>query len=301
MKIKEIQQKLRPWMLPIAMLLGIIFHDSIHTLAFLSPYLIFAMLFITYCRLSLREMRMSRFIWALLAVQIGLGIILYYILRPFDTEIAQSTFICVFCPTATAAPVVTGMLGGSIALVATYSLASNIAVALLAPVLFTMFGATAHISMLDIAMRVFPLIVFPLIAAVILDFVSPRLHRAVSSHQSLSFYIWAVSLLIVVGNAVSFVISEPHGMIPEMIAMALLSLVVCVAQFAIGRAIGARLGDKISCAQSLGQKNTVLAIWMALSYFNPITSVGAAAYVGWQNGINSIQLYIKMRKEAHRR
>ena len=45
--------------------------------------------------------------------------------------------ICFLCPTATAAPVITGMLGGSIERVATYTLASNIAVALLVPPVFT--------------------------------------------------------------------------------------------------------------------------------------------------------------------
>ena len=126
----------------------------------------------------------------------------------------------------------------------------------------------------------------------------PRVHDAIASRQSLSFYIWAVALIIVVGNAVSFIMKEPAEKIPEMLLLALASLVVCCAQFWIGRRVGARLGDKISGAQGLGQKNTVLAIWMALTYLNPIASVGPAAYVAWQNTINSMQLYFKTRRET---
>ena len=72
---------------------------------------------------------------------------------------------------------------------------------------------------------------------------------------------------------------------------------VCCAQFVAGRKIGRRCGDKIAGAQGLGQKNTVLAIWMSLTYLNPISSVGPAAYVAWQNTINSAQLYVKAKRD----
>jgi len=105
-----------------------------------------------------------------------------------------------------------------------------------------------------------------------------------------------VSLLLVVGKSVSFVLSEPLEAVPDMIAIALLSALLCILQFVVGRKIGARYGDRISAAQSLGQKNTVLAIWLTLTWLNPMASVGPAAYVLWQNSINSAQLYFKMKK-----
>ncbi len=128
--------------------------------------------------------------------------------------------------------------------------------------------------------------------------VAPKAHHAIASHQSLSFYIWAVSLLIVVGRSVSFVMSEPAGAVPMMAAIAGASLAVCVIQFVVGRRIGRRYGDKVAGAQGLAQKNTVLAIWMALNFLNPISSVGPASYILWQNTINSAQIYFKTKKEA---
>jgi BASS family bile acid:Na+ symporter len=73
-------------------------------------------------------------------------------------------------------------------------------------------------------------------------------------------------------------------------------LIVCIGQFYIGRKLGGRYGDKISGAQGLGQKNTVLAIWLALTYLSPITSIGPASYIIWQNSINSYQLYLKEKQ-----
>lgn len=294
------RQNLKPWMLPIAMVIGIIFHEYIGAVAFLSPYLIFIMLLITFCKVSPKDFKVTPFIWILLCVQVLGSVAVYASIAPLNPTIAQGVFICILCPTATAAPVITGMLGGSVTLLATYSLFSNIAVAILAPVLFSWIGASPDIDFVDsiiiISSKVFPLILSPLAIAFLLRAFTPRLHHAIADRQSLSFYIWAVSLIIVVGNAVSFIMKEPASMIPEMLAIAFGALVACCLQFFIGRKIGARLGDKISGAQGLGQKNTVLAIWMALTYLNPISSVGPAAYVAWQNTINSLQLFFKSRK-----
>ncbi len=116
--------------------------------------------------------------------------------------------------------------------------------------------------------------------------------------QPLSFYLWSVSLIVAVGRSVSFAMAEPADKIPEMALIAATAGVVCLAQFAIGRRIGGRFGDKISGAQGLGQKNTILAIWLALTFLNPISSIGPAAYVAWQNIINSAQIFRHSRQSA---
>lgn len=301
----DLKQKLKPWMLPIAMAGGMLFHGFIDKIAFLAPYLIFVMLLITFCKVRPSEFRVTRLSWSLLGVQLLGSLAVFFLLRPVGEDIAQGAFICVFCPTATAAPVITGMLGGSVARVATYSIVSNLSVAVLAPVLFEYMGGASvggQVAFFDgfitICYKVGPLIIAPLLVAGLMSRTVPRVHHAIASHQSLSFYIWAVSLFIVVGRAVSFVMSEPADKIPEMIVLALVSMLMCCVQFYLGRRIGRRFGDKIAGAQGLGQKNTVLAIWMALTFLNPISSVGPAAYVAWQNTINSAQLYFYARKRT---
>lgn len=291
-------------MLPIAMVGGILLHDVIDAVAFVAPYLIFLMLFITYCKVTPREFRVTRLTWLLLAVQVGGSFAAYAAFLPAGVDVAQGAFISVFCPTATAAPVITGMLGGSVATLATYSIVSNLAVAATAPVIFAVIG-TAHEltlaavakSSLLIACKVMPIIILPLLLALLLWWRAPRVHHAVGDRQAASFYIWAVSLFIVVGRAVSFVMGEPADRVPEMLMIAGAALAVCCLQFGIGRILGRRYGDRIAGAQGLGQKNTVLAIWMALTWLNPIASVGPAAYILWQNIINSTQLYFHERNK----
>jgi len=254
------------------------------------------MLLLTYSRLSVRDFRGGGFIGWLLAAQIGGAIAAYMLLSRVSEVLAQGAFICVICPTATAAPVVTGMLGGSVPRVATYSLFSNLAVAAVLPPLLSWINPGADVPFADtltkICLTVLPLISGPLIVSALMAHTVPSLRQTLARHQALSFYIWAFSLIIVVGNAVSFVMREPAEAAVLMSALCAVSLLACVIQFAVGRAIGRRYGDPVSGSQSLGQKNTVLAVWLALSYLHPLASVAPAAYIAWHNLFNSLQIYL---------
>ena len=296
----HLRKFLKTWMLPISMIGGIIFHDAIGYLEFLTPYLIFLMLTITYTRVRTSDFRITQFQWSLLAVQMLGCWIVYSILFPLNRHVATAAFICIFMPTATAAPVITGMLGGSVTKLATYSLLSNITVALTAPAFLSIVNDSGRNipfteSFFTICSQIVPLLIMPLVVAIIMRHSLPRLHNAIANHQSISFWLWAVALFIVMGRAVGFMIKQPLGELPAMTGMAMASLAVCCLQFFIGRKVGARFGDRISGAQGLGQKNTILGIWMALTYLDPIVSIGPAAYIVWQNTINSYQLYRKSK------
>lgn len=306
MRIAAIQQRLKPWIMPVAIVCGALFHDYINRFAFLTPYLIFCMLFLTFSRLEVRELRFSRGMWFVLAAQIGGAIALFFPLRFLNDSLAQAIFITVYCPVATAAPVVTGMLGGSIGKVAAFSVLSNLAVALSAPVLFPLVNpaGAAWVSYFEefaaIFMHVAPMIVLPLLFALLIRLSSPRANRLIQRCVPLSFYLWSVSLIIVVGKSVSFVLLEPPAYWPVMTSMAVGSAAACALLFASGKKIGATEGDSISLGQALGQKNTILAIWLALTYLNPVASVGPAAYVVWQNCFNSFQIYRKMKRKVNK-
>ena len=297
------RSQLKTLMLPVAMVGGAIFYPWMGHITFLSPYLIFTMLFITYCKLKISDFRPNRFEATLLAVQLALAGAAYGLTFFWNKTLAEGVFIYFFIPTATAAPVITAMLGGSISRVATYSLMCNAVVAVAGPLVLAALGEHAEMTFIQsfklILSQVFPLIIMPLALALILRYTLPKVHSRIVEMQQLSFYLWAVSLFIVVGSCVSFAIENwtPASTI-TMVLLALGALVACLLQFKIGRIIGGKFGDKVSGGQGLGQKNTVLAVWLALAYMNPMASIAPAAYVAWQNSINSWQL---MRHEHNTR
>ena len=111
---------------------------------------------------------------------------------------------------------------------------------------------------------------------------------------------WAVALFIVVGSSVSFIIRNfDPSHVGQIAALVAGSMVVCIAQFALGRKVGARFADKVTGGQSLGQKNTVLAIWMGYTFFTPITAVVGGFYSIWHNLLNSYQLYEHKKPTPH--
>lgn len=303
------RQQMKSAMLPIAMIGGAVLYKWIGYLTFLSPYLIFAMLFITYCKLNLRDLRPSKAQLLLLCIQMAIATSAYFLISLLNGIVAEGVFICVFIPTATAAPVITAMLGGSISFVATYSLLCNALVAIVGPFVLAAIGDNANLnfmqSMLLILSKVAPLLILPMVFAFFVRRFIPSIHKKVSDHQQLSFYIWAISLFIIVGSCVSFVIKNyTDSALPLILGMVGGSFVVCILQFFIGRRVGLSIardsnvaGDnefidcmKVSCAQSLMQKNTVLGVWLAMAYMSPLASVAPAAYIAWHNMVNSWQI-----------
>ena len=115
-------------------------------------------------------------------------------------------------------------------------------------------------------------------------------------YHELAFYLWAISLAIVTAQTLNSLLESTADVMTE-ILIAFAALVACCIQFFLGKTIGSVYDDRISGGQALGQKNTILAIWMAHTYLNPLSSVGPGSYVLWQNIINSWQLWKKRKKE----
>lgn len=283
--------------MPLAMITGGLLYEYVSLLAFVTPYLIAVMLFVTYCNISLKDIRLSRLHLWLLLIQILGSIAVYLLLVPFSPIVAQGAMICVLAPTATSAPVIAGMLGGNMASLATYSLLSNITVAFVAPVIFALVGnvdATSFgRSVVIISENIVLLLLLPFACALLLKKLVPRVHAGIRNMKSISFYMWSAALTITTGKTMKFILDQESPNYVVEISIAIAALIVCVSQFLTGRRLGRMYGDTVAGGQGLGQKNTVLAIWMAQTYLNPISSIGPGAYVLWQNLVNSYQVWRK--------
>lgn len=311
---------LKNWTLPVAMIggtLGYFCFARISWLgpakplvngliAFLTPTLIFAQLLLTFCKVEVKELKPKAWhawllIFQLLLCMILAALLVFCSMGEVYREIFEGAMVCFICPTATAAAVITGKLGGSASSLTTYTLLSNLLAAVVVPLVFPLVEPHADISFfaafLKILSKVFPLLLCPFFLAWFLRAFVPVVHRYLLNFHDAAFYLWGVALAIVSGQTVrSLVNSDAPASVEWMIALA--GLVACCVQFYLGKRIGGHYGERISGGQALGQKNTVLAIWMAYTYLNPLASVGPGSYVLWQNIINSWQLWKKRKREA---
>ena len=291
------RQTIKTIVMPLAMVVGAVLCRPLAYVEaacdnMLTPLLIASMLFLTFCRIDLREMRLRWVHLIMLAVQIVGGVVVFVALRPWLGEVvAQGAMMCVLAPIAMAAVVIGGMLGAKVAPMVSYSLVCNIVTAIVVPPILHAFG-NGTCTFMEIISRVAPTLIAPFVVAQALRYTLPKIAKWFADHSSYSFYLWLFSLVLVMGRTTAFIIDTPADISVE-IELALVALVLCLAQFRLGRYIGERSGDRVAGAQSVGQKNTILAIWLTLNFLNPIASIAPTAYIVWQNFVNSYQIYKK--------
>lgn len=332
----DIRTTIKNWMLPIAMVTGaslyLIYnvmpqpvHKAgpflSHVVAVVQPLLIFSMLFLTFCRIEPKDLKPHRWHWWLLLIQgglfAGLGMLAVWVISAFPENshdkvvLIESAMLCLICPTATAAAVVTRKLGGDVAGITTYTMLINLVTAVLVPLvvplIHPMAGMDFWTAFSMIIARIFPLLIFPCMAAWVVRYLAPRLHKKLLSYPDLAFYLWAAALTLAITVTTKSIANSTMSL-ALLSMMALVSLVCCVLQFMAGRFVGNRYKPrrsdvspnveargkemrKVTAGQALGQKNTVFAIWMGYTFMTPETAIVGGLYSIWHNFYNSWQLY----------
>ncbi len=265
------------------------------------PAVLFALLYVTFCKIEIKEMKPQTWHFILQMIRTSLALVMVVLILEFGGDyetklVLEGAFICFICPTAAAVAVVTEKLGGSIGSLTTYTVIANIFTMIIIPALFPMVEKGADVSFLMMSAMVFrnvtTVLVVPLLLALLSRRFLPKWVDKVKSVPDLGFYMWCFNLTILMGETVRNILhAEVAGWI-----LALLLIVpglVCLIQFAIGKAVGRHYGASISAGQALGQKNTIVGIWLTLTFLNPLAAVAPGAYVIWQNLMNAWQLWCK--------
>lgn len=263
------------------------------------PLLIFAILYVTFCKIRLHDLHLSAWHVWVQAVRVSLALLLIAMMRMLDGEpklLLEGAFVCVMCPTAAAAAVVTDKLGGSIASMTVYTLVDNMLTAVLIPLLFPLVERGAAMgfaaSFLMILEKVALVLVLPFCCAMATRRWWPSLAARIQSVRNLAFYMWAFNLSVVMGITLHNILTAAVTG-EALVLLIVIPLGVTLLLFAVGKAIGRRYGDSVSGGQAMGQKNTIVGIWLTVSYLNPTAAIAPCAYVVWQNTVNAWQLWCK--------
>ncbi len=309
---KTIVSFIKNWILVIAMATGaaayLIYHQipALHPAGpvlericlALQPLLLFAMLFLSFCKIEPHQLKPHRWQFILLGIQ-TLMFLLFAVLVYLRPEgdlwriPLEAAMLVLICPTANACAVVTGKLGGDMAGVVTYTVLINLLVAVAMPAVIPFIhpieGLPFNLAFNHILVKVFPLLILPCLCAWLVRYVFPRLHRRILHHVGLSFYLWAFCLSLAILMCTRSIVHSPApGAMLGILAA--VTLVVCIFNFGTGRFVGSFFKCTVSAGQALGQKNTILVIWMAYTFMDPVSSVVGGFYSIWQNIFNSWQL-----------
>lgn len=263
------------------------------------PLFMFLVLFVTFCKVDFRKLRVVPWhLWVsgfqMLLVAVLTSLVLSFGLSGRALVLVESVLLCVIGPCASAAAVVVKKIGGDLEQMTAYTFVSNFVTALLVPVCFPLIDKAADISFFQafstILYKVFAVLVMPMGLAYVVKHFMPRFHKVIVGVKDLAYYMWGGSLMIVSGTTVKNIV-HADTTVAFLVTIAVVVLLMCVVQFAVGRFIGRFFGAAIDAGQALGQKNTAFAIWMAYTYLDPLSSVGPGCYILWQNIINSVEIW----------
>jgi len=288
--------------LPAAILLGVLFHKWCSMFAVITPYFIFVILLLNFVAVDLRKLRMTKLGFWIMLIQMSLSIAIYYLVRTLSHNelVAQGLLIGLLCPVASSVVVISCLLGANRETVTGYTIIGNLMVSVVAPFYFTFIGVHQDMSFwssfLLILRRIGPTIALPFFVALGLQLCCRKVNDFLSRYKNWTFYIWAVLLLLTLGQTIDFIFIHGQGNWMNILWLGIGSVLVCVFNFGVGKWLGKQYGDTMAGGQLLGQKNTAMGIWMANTYLNPLASVFLAFYSVWQNLFNSWQLWYHDRK-----
>ena len=103
---------------------------------------------------------------------------------------------------------------------------------------------------------------------------------------------WGFNLSIMMGLTLHNIVAATVSGL-SLILLLVLPLGVTLLLFSIGKGVGRCYGESVSAGQALGQKNTMVGIWLTVTFLNPTAAVAPCAYVIWQNMVNAWQLWYK--------
>jgi len=281
---------LRTIALAAGMILGVLLPEA-HVASDAIRWLVMGMLFLVFLETRLSRDAVHGSHLVLLAANLAMGFAAWGLgWLVGGREVALAAFFAGITPTATAAPVVTSFLRGRADYVIAAFLLTNLVVAALLPGLLPLVLGHATPEVFVQVLGSVGLIVFgPIGAAWLLRTLHPPATGWPQHLRNVSFGMWVLALFLITANASFFLRQHPE--LPRRVLgqIAATTVLVCAANFSLGRVIGGRRFAR-EASQALGQKNTSFTIYLALVYANPLVALGPTCYVIWHNLWNSWQL-----------
>lgn len=295
----------RAIIMPAAILLGI-FLPQAHFLSAILPFSIGLMMILTFIeKISPQEhgvtfkIEAHAFLTSLVLCAALIGA--YYAFGLSKALLLGGLIVCL-APPANAAPAMTKILGGNPVLALKILIVGHLIACFTIPLIFGYFTGNSG-EYFAMSRRIFnsiqPIISIPLAIALGLRAFYPEIADKVENYQKYTLYIWCFNVFIIISRA-SY---DIRSMGPEQLWRSgvfqeelVLSAVLCGLLFFLGWFFD-RKHHPIEGSQSMGQKNTMLVIWISQAYAGSVAALCPVFYVVWQNIVLSWMSRGKKKKK----
>jgi len=229
--------------------------------------------------------------YIVLAINLLLPISLYLVLKPFHLVLAELAFILTILPTAAAVPVIAEILKTDIQITTGSLLLTTPIIALTLPFLLSfLLGVGGNISMINIVLPVLSVVLVPMLLSQSIRFTLPKFAQKLTKWRFISFLLFLLNIVIACGNASHYIQQNLAEVGGELCWIAGVTILLCLVNFRIGRFVG-RKENPLAYELALGRKNTMIGLWLALTYFSPLVALGPICYIICHNTYNSYQMW----------
>lgn len=273
------------------MVLGIVFYQGYH-LTFLVRYTVMVMLFLAFLNIDFSWKVLHRNHITVLVAQLTIPIIIFYLLRPFNQDIALACFTIGLAPTAAGAPVMAAFLKTKIEFVTASVILTTPVVALFLPLILPfLVSVDQPINTLEVLTPTAILVFVPLILSQLIRKYGSAALPFFKHFKEVPFYLFIFNIYIAAGKATHFIRFEASVSTLTLVLTALATALTGLILFKIGERVIGRQSYPIESGLALGRKNTMFALWVSLTFINPMVALGPIFYVLFQNSYNSWQLF----------
>lgn len=280
------------WFLPITLVVG--WFSPWASVAYpLARWLLGAMIFVALCAPSaVAASGDKRRLFVVLLLNAIAGPLLAILVGGWNGSLALALLLVGMAPTATAGPAVTGLLGGRAGFTMASVFITHLGAALWIPFLLAFFTTRLGeapggmpLTSWEILRGVAPLLLIPWALAFVVRHWLPTVQSRIRPARSVVMPFWAITVFLVGARTRQMWDGlENPASLSWVLGVAALTLLACLAQFRLGHLIGGKSKQaQVEVAQSLGQKNTILMMWVALNWAGPVAALGPLSYIMWQN------------------
>lgn len=272
------------------------------TLTFLIRYLLLVMLYFVCLQVKPVQLKPHKSHWKILAANIVIGVVAWGgLLLSGQTVLSGAAFFTGITPTASAAPVIIRFLGGNVSYVVVAFLITNVGISAALLGLIPLVTGNYTLGFFgDVAGNLLIIMGIPALLALFTRKWIPSSREWPAKLPFLSFTLWLAMLFITAGSASSFIRNTPD--LPPMVLLEIagISLGLCAVNFIVGYFLGEWRFRRES-SQSLGQKNTMFTLYLALTFTSPLAAMGPTFYVLWHNLWNAMQMFFHDRRTVRRK
>lgn len=285
----------------LAFIVGGLFHDELKDYVWMLTPGIGVMLCITFISLDTAKLKPTRMhLWLMLAWQV-LAISFWGAARLVGCPItAEALYYCAAAPVASACPVIVNILKGNVEFSTTAMVISQVVFAVITPFVLPFIVHDPDMGYTEIAWQVAEqiatVLLLPALVALCMRLIYPPCRAWGAKLRDFSLAIWIFNLTLVSAVGTTRVLQMDYAWY-DMLPMVLGAALVC----AVGFFSGYRLGYPVlkrECSQALGQKNTVLTLFIAgQSFATPLAYIAPVFYVFFHNMANAIQITMADREK----